>query len=133
MRQRGDGKHNGKLKPSPSHSDVEAYCAHFTDFVLVYTLTQLLFLNNNNIGDDGMRSLADAFAKGALPQLQKLILSRNQIGDEGMAALADAIKPVSAGGSGAMANTKVSSKPSHSCSGLRLTAHLLLTLLFCTH
>ena len=43
---------------------------------------------------------------GALPQLQKLFLSRNQIGDEGMAALADAIKPVSAGGSGALVSLK---------------------------
>ena len=64
-------------------------------------LLQRLYLGNNQIGNDGMRSLADALAKGALPQLQKLFLSNNQIGDEGMAALADAIKPVSAGGSGA--------------------------------
>ena len=47
--------------------------------------------------------------------------------DAGMVVLSAALA------SGAMANTKVSSKPSHSCSGLRLTAHLLLTLLFCTH
>ena len=53
-----------------------------------------LQLQGNQIGNDGMRSLADALAKGALPQLQQLFLSRNQIGDEGMAALADAIKPV---------------------------------------
>ena len=33
-------------------------------------MTQVLNLGNNNIGDDGMRSLADAFAKGALPALE---------------------------------------------------------------
>ena len=34
---------------------------------------------------------------------------------------------------GAMANTTVSSEPSHSCSGLRLTVHTFLTLFCCTH
>ena len=63
---------------------------------------QELYLNNNEIGDDGVKALASAISSGALPQLQKLFLSNNQIGDEGMAALADAIKPVSAGGSGAL-------------------------------
>ena len=62
-----------------------------------------LRLSDNKIGNDGMCSLADALANGALPQLRSLFLPRNQIGDEGMAALADAIKPVSAGGSGALA------------------------------
>ena len=64
---------------------------------------QELYLNNNEIGDDGVKALASAISSGALPQLRSLFLPRNQIGDEGMAALADAIKPVSAGGSGALA------------------------------
>ena len=33
-------------------------------------MTQGLNLYGNNIGDDGMRYLADAFAKGALPALE---------------------------------------------------------------
>ena len=77
----------------------------------MHTLTQVLNLDNNHIGDDGMRSLADAFAKGALPLLQKLLLSRNQIGNDGMIKLSEAVAM------GAMANTKVSSsslKLSHS-------------------
>ena len=40
---------------------------------------------------------------------------------------------VAPGAKGAMANTKVSSEPSHSRSGLRLTVHTFLTLFFCTH
>ena len=91
------------------------------------------FLSDNKIGNDGMCSLADALANGALPQLRSLFLPRNQIGDEGMAALADAIKPVSAGGSGAMANTNVSSNPLHLTQTLRLTVHTFLTLFLCTH
>ena len=124
---------------------------------------QELYLNNNEIGDDGVKALASAISSGALEHCESIDLANNSIGDEGMKALAQAIAPVSAGGSGAlknchclvlednqigddgmrsladalakgaMANTKVSSKPSHSCSGLRLTAHTLLTLLFCTH
>ena len=42
------------------------YCAHSSDFVLSHTLTQILDLADNYIGDDGMCSLADAFSKGAL-------------------------------------------------------------------
>ena len=56
-----------------------------------------------------------------------LSLGAKDLGDAGAGCLARALA------NGAMANTKVSSKQSHSCSGLKLTAHLLLTLLFCTH
>ena len=50
-----------------------------------------LLLEVNQIGDDGMRSLADALAKGALPLLQKLLLPNNQIGDDGMIKLSEAV------------------------------------------
>ena len=33
-------------------------------------MTQILDLSGNNISDDGMCSLADAFSKGALPALE---------------------------------------------------------------
>jgi Ran GTPase-activating protein (RanGAP) involved in mRNA processing and transport len=65
-----------------------------------------LDLNGNQIGDAGVESLADACAIGALSQCTELDLSVNQIGDAGIAALARPIKPVSEGGSGAMANLK---------------------------
>ena len=38
-----------------------------------------LNLGLNEIGDDGMTSLADALGNGALPQLKKLNLFNNQI------------------------------------------------------
>ena len=57
----------------------------------MHTLTQVLDLGFNNIGDDGMRSLADAFAKGALKNCTQLFLSDNKIGNDGMCSLADAL------------------------------------------
>ena len=52
---------------------------------------QFLALNDNQIGDTSMISLADALGKGALPQLEDLRLHYNQIGDVGMQALAGAV------------------------------------------
>lgn len=52
--------------------------------------TQLLDLDFNQIGDQGIISLADALGKGALASLEKLFLSSNAIGDDGMSALASA-------------------------------------------
>jgi hypothetical protein len=52
--------------------------------------------------------ICEALANGALPHCLKLsIQDSNQIGDAGITALAQAIKPVSDGGSGAMASLKV--------------------------
>jgi hypothetical protein len=65
---------------------------------------QTLWLHENKIGDAGMQAFASACASGALPQCAYLSLEQNQIGDAGITALAQAIKPVSDGGSGAMAN-----------------------------
>ena len=44
----------------------------------------------DNIGDEGMKALADALSNGALPQLETLSLSQNAIGDIGISALASA-------------------------------------------
>ena len=49
-----------------------------------------LHLCDNQIGDAGCSSLADACAKGALAQLHILHLEINQIGDAGCSSLADA-------------------------------------------
>ena len=50
-----------------------------------------LNLHGNNIGDVGVRHVADALARGAAPALEKLNLSFNEIGDEGMRHLGDAL------------------------------------------
>jgi hypothetical protein len=63
-----------------------------------------LDLERNQIGDVGLKSLADAFGKGAMANCQELWLQANKIGDAGITALAQAIKPVSDGGSGALAS-----------------------------
>ena len=52
-----------------------------------------LQLSNNEIGDSGVKALADAVSSGALASLEKLSLFQNAIGDEGMSALAKAITP----------------------------------------
>ena len=65
-----------------------------------------LYLHQNQIGDPGIASLADAFARGTMAGLTDLNLIGNQIGDAGMTAFAQVIKPVSEGGSGAMASLK---------------------------
>ena len=57
-----------------------------------------LYLDDLQIGDEGMRSLSDAIGSGALPNLRRLSLSTNNIGDEGMRSLLDAI------GNGALAS-----------------------------
>ena len=50
-----------------------------------------LNLSSNNIGDQGMIALADAFGKGALAQLQLLDLRCNKVGDVGLSSLANAL------------------------------------------
>jgi hypothetical protein len=52
--------------------------------------TQALYLENNQIGDTGVTALAEACARGALPQLRTLWLQENKIGDAGMQAFASA-------------------------------------------
>merc|ERR1711871_1357708 len=44
--------------------------------------TTVLLLGKNNIGDDGMRSLAAAFAKGAMASLQQLVVDEGPLGSE---------------------------------------------------
>ena len=92
MRQRGDGKHRGKFKAISFLLRLETDCAPSSDLVLLHTLTQELSLYGNQIGDDGMRSLADAFAKGALAQVTFISLSSNNIGDDGLNKLAEALR-----------------------------------------
>ena len=82
---------------------------------------QELYLNYNQIGDAGVEALAKAAGGGALASVIDLRLGSNQITearslmsgsgltrslitDTGVTALANAIKPVSEGGSGAMAS-----------------------------
>ena len=50
-----------------------------------------LNLHGNNIGDVGVRHVADALARGAAPALEKLFLGHNKIGDEGIRHLGDAL------------------------------------------
>ena len=52
---------------------------------------KLLTLNGNEIGDNGAHHLADALARGAAPALEWLDLRENEIGDEGMRRLGDAL------------------------------------------
>ena len=48
----------------------------------------VLWLNSNQIGDEGCKALAAALGKlGAAPRLMGLLLNSNQIGDEGCKAL----------------------------------------------
>ncbi|EOD15730.1 hypothetical protein EMIHUDRAFT_211351 [Emiliania huxleyi CCMP1516] len=52
-----------------------------------------LWLQQNQIGDEGCKALAAALGKeGAAPRLEKLYLEFNKIGDEGCMALAAALK-----------------------------------------
>ena len=50
-----------------------------------------LSLNGNQIGDEEMRHLADALARGAAPARSTLYLESNKIGDDGMRHLGDAL------------------------------------------
>ena len=54
---------------------------------------KIVFLNlrYNKIGDNGMMAFAEALGKGALPMLECLYLNNNNIGDEGANAFADAL------------------------------------------
>ena len=61
---------------------LETDCAPSSDFVVLHTLTQELNLYGNNIGDDGMRYLADAFAKGAMACLTGLSVDDGPLGTE---------------------------------------------------
>eukprot|EP00966_Prymnesium_polylepis_P262986 6074543-Prymnesium_polylepis.1 len=60
-----------------------------------------LNLNNNRIGDKGMKSFSIALASGAMVQLKVLYLAANKIGDEGMVSFSTALA------SGAMAQLTV--------------------------
>ena len=51
-----------------------------------------LFLNNNNIGDQGMIAFSDAISSGSLRSLAVLNLRHNQISDPGMIAFSNAIR-----------------------------------------
>jgi len=51
-----------------------------------------LRLNNNKIGDQGLTSLADACAKGGLPQCTRIEVQSNPAGEEVRQAVHDAIK-----------------------------------------
>ena len=48
-------------------------------------------LEHNEIGDEGMRHLAEALANGAAPALKELSLVSNKIGDEGLRHLGNAL------------------------------------------
>ena len=47
---------------------------------------------NNKIGDEGMRHLGDALARGAAPALEKLNLSMNPASNAAQRAAKDALK-----------------------------------------
>ena len=66
---------------------------------------QELNLPNNQIGDTGMISFADALGKGALDKLTTLYLMGNKISDAGLSAFAKAITP-GPSGKGALDNLK---------------------------
>jgi len=51
-----------------------------------------LNLSNNQIGDDGVKLLADSLAKGEMPKLKVLHLHGNKITDEGQDALVNVLK-----------------------------------------
>ena len=70
---------------------LETDCTPSSDFVVLHTLTQELNLYGNNIGDDGMRYLADAFAKGALPACTTCFVFSNPASDEAQQAVKDAL------------------------------------------
>ena len=65
-------------------------CTLLTQKFCLMCNMQTLGLGGNQIGDAGMKSLADALGKGALPALEVLQLDKNQIGDAGMSAFASA-------------------------------------------
>lgn len=46
-----------------------------------------LYLNSNNIGDNGLETLSFAIANGAVPNLERLSLAENPIGDLGTLTL----------------------------------------------
>ena len=69
--------------------------------------TEVIWLSDNNIGDDGLRALSSAVAGGALVQVTQLGIGGNNITDAGLTTLAHAITPVSAGGSGALPKVEV--------------------------
>lgn len=50
----------------------------------------MLWIDENQIGDDGMEVFSEACRDGSLPQLTVLQLANNQIGDVGLTALANA-------------------------------------------
>ena len=53
---------------------------------------EYLNLSNNNIGDQGLRHLSEAFARGAAPALEWLVLDGNPASDAAQQAVRDALK-----------------------------------------
>jgi Ran GTPase-activating protein (RanGAP) involved in mRNA processing and transport len=53
---------------------------------------QTLLLDGTLVGDEGLKALADAAKAKGLPQLKTLSLKGTQVGNEGVKALADAAK-----------------------------------------
>ena len=53
---------------------------------------QELYLNNNEIGDDGVKALASAISSGALAPGAMVILERNNATEAGKQAVRDATK-----------------------------------------
>ncbi len=51
-----------------------------------------LELHRNEIGDEGMRHLSDAFARGAVPTLQSVVLGGNPASEEAQQAVQDTLK-----------------------------------------
>ena len=43
---------------------------------------QELYLNNNEIGDDGVKALASAISSGAMASLQQLVVDEGPLGSE---------------------------------------------------
>ena len=81
----------------------------FCERSLILNATRLEFPKGNFRDNSGaFNDVCTALAKGAFAQLTVFSLSLwgNQIGDAGIIALAQVIKPVSEGGSGAMASLK---------------------------
>ena len=63
------------------------------------------YLEDNEVGDEGMAKFSEALSSGALPALEVLSLRKNKVGDEGMVKFSEALS------SGALALMQVSWLP----------------------
>jgi hypothetical protein len=72
---------------------------HFANVVRSGALASLeiLYLNSNQLGDEGMKAFSGALSSGSLASLEKFYLRHNQIGDEGMKAFSGALSSGSLG------------------------------------